>query len=114
MPTWVPVARAAKFPEVNKVYKRAGEGQGTGQGTPAAPNTNSSLLNSAPMGFLKTVQNFVRGNNPDGTSVGYPLPAWIRQTPGITNSSWQDYQVDVTNIPGVRPLRKDGKYVNAS
>ncbi len=114
MATWVSVVRAANFPEVIRVYKRAGRGQGTGQGTPTAPNTNSSLLTSAPKGFLTTVANAVRGQNPDGASVGHTLPTWLRAAPGAELGSWQDYQVDVKSIPGVRPLRKDGKYVNAS
>lgn len=116
---WVKVKKAATFPEVKRVYKRAGEGQGaslTGQAGPgSAPNSNSSLLMSAPQGFLQTVRRLVQGSNPNAADGGAPLPAWIRKPPGgvggaVLNFSWQDYQVDVTQIPGVRPLRSDGKF----
>lgn len=109
---WVPVYKAATFAEVKKVYKRAGRGQGTGQGTPTAPPGNSTMPTSAPLGFLETVREAVQGKNVDGTLVGHPLPAWIRVPPNVTKGSWQNYQVDVTNIPGVRVLRDNGKWVN--
>lgn len=196
-PNWIPLKRVCKFPNVLKVYKRAGWGQGTGQGIP--PTANSSALLSAPKGFLRTVANFFVNNgaesglnlqvlqtlaafaptgtagqfsftattgvvvgqtvkisgtyggtgsitgyvNPtsylvsvtNGTSTatlttlggaaivttsGTPsgltvtlagLPAWIRKSPGNNSNDWQDCQIDVTNIPGVRPLRKDGRWV---
>jgi hypothetical protein len=112
MATWVELAKAMTFPEVIKVYKKADRGQGTGQGTPLSPNPNSTMPTSAPRGFLATVRIAVQGQNPDQPLVGHPLPGWIRVPPGLTSTpSWQDYQVDVTNIPGVRPLRKDGKCI---
>ncbi len=107
MATWVPLKRAMKFPNILKVYKRAGRGQGTGQGIVAF--TNSGVLLSAQKGFLRTVQIFFQGE-----VVGQPstptLPAWIRKSPLSNSNDWQDCQVDVTAIPSVRPLRKDGRY----
>lgn len=106
---WVPVYKAATFAEIKKVYKRAGRGQGTGQGTYAGPPGNSTMPISAPKGFLRTVQIAVSGEN-----IAAPgnagLPSWIRQAPGVEKGSWQNYQVDVTAIPGVRPLRDNGKW----
>lgn len=95
MAIWVNLNRAAKFPEVMKVYKRAGRGQGTGQGATGAAG-------SAQKGFLVTVKRAVNESN------GAALPAWIRKSPGASND-WQDCQVDVTAIPGVRPLMVNGK-----
>ena len=37
-PCWVPLKRVLKMPEVLQVYKRAGRGQGTGQGLHGAPD----------------------------------------------------------------------------
>ena len=107
---WVPVYKAATFAEIKKVYKRAGRGQGTGQGTSAGPPGNSTMPFSQPKGFLETVREFVQGKLPGSVGVGAPLPAWIRQAPGVEKGSWQNYQVDVTAIPGVRPLRDNGKW----
>lgn len=87
MAIWVNLNRADKFPEVIKVYKRAGHGQG---GTEAQAK-----------GFLTTVRLAVTS--------GAALPAWIRKAPGASND-WQDTQVDVTAIPGVRKLRVNGKW----
>lgn len=87
MATWVNVNRAAKFPEVVKVYKRAGHGQG---GTEAQA-----------AGFLNTVRKAVTS--------GSALPSWIRKAP-LASNDWQDSQVDVTAIPGVRPLHTNGKW----
>jgi hypothetical protein len=196
-PLWVPFKRVVKFPNVLKVYKRAGWGQGTGQGIP--PIANSSALLSAPQGFETTVRNFfthsgaesglnlqvlqtltgvtitgtagqfgvtstqtlvvgqtvklagVYGGtgsitgyvNPTSyligatngtttmtlttlagaaivTTAGTPtgitytvagLPFWIRKSPLNNSNDWQDCQIDITNIPGVRPMRKDGRWV---
>jgi hypothetical protein len=96
MAIWVNLNRAAKFPEVQKVYKRAGRGQGTGQGATGAAG-------SAQKGFLTTVKRFVNESN------GAALPSWIRKSP-LASNDWQDCQVDVTNIPGVRPLDTNGKW----
>lgn len=98
MAIWVNLNRAAKFPEVNTVYNRAGRGQGTGQGVSGA-----STPGSAARGFLVTVKRFVN------ESSGAALPAWIRKSPTGSND-WQNCQVDVTAIPGVRPLNTNGKW----
>jgi hypothetical protein len=103
MAAWVNVNRAAKFPEVMKVYKRGGTGQGSyGVNTPQSQTTGNPT--SAPRGFLETVRFLVTQNI-------QALPAWIRKSPTGTND-WQDCQVDVTAIPGVRKLRAgNGKWV---
>lgn len=108
MATWVNVNRAAKFPEVMKVYKRGGWGQGAqGKQTAGQPQSGGTPT-SAPRGFLETVRAFVTGTN---GNVPVALPAWIRKSPLGTND-WQDAQVDVTAIPGVRPLTTGGKWRN--
>lgn len=81
MATWVPTNRAATFPEVINVYARAGGGQGSGK-----------------KGFLKAVKAAVLAGS-----------SWVRKAPGASND-WQDSQVDVTAIPGVRALRDNGKW----
>jgi hypothetical protein len=107
MAIWVNVNRAAKFPEVNRVNKRAGWGQGAqGQQTAGGTGQTSGNPISAPRGFLETVRAFVTGTN---GAVPVALPAWIRKSPLGTND-WQDAQVDVTAIPGVRPLNTNGKW----
>ena len=104
MAIWVDTNRAAKFPEVIKVYKRAGWGQGAqGQQTPGQPQ-NVGLPTSAPRGFLETVRKAV------SLSSGAALPSWIRYSPNNEAQSWQNSQVDVTAIPGVRPLDTNGKW----
>ena len=112
MAVWVPVKRAAKFPEVVRVYQKAGRGQGTGQGI-IATGPASSVLVSAPKGFVRTVALFFQGEIVQGASVP-TIPAWLRKSPGNNSNDWQDAQVDVTAIPGVRALRKDGKWAHAS
>lgn len=97
MAIWVNLNRAAKFPEVIKVYKRAGRGQGAG-GTVGGGSPASALG-----GFLTTVKRLVN------ESSGAALPAWIRKSPLGTND-WQEVQVDVTAIPGVRSLNTNGKW----
>src|SRR5262249_6029293 len=92
---WVNLNRAAKFPEVNKVYKRAGRGQGTGQGSDGA-----TVPASARLGFLSYVKRLVSEQS--------SLPAWIQKSPGGSND-WQNVKVDVTAIPGVRALMQNGK-----
>ena len=114
MATWISLKRACKYPEVERVYKRAGRGQGTAQ---AAPTYVLGTLQSAPKGFFRTVMNFVQGSNA-GNGLGPNLPAWIRlrtATLGTTQSipNWQNVQVDVTAIPGVRPLRDSGKWTKS-
>lgn len=95
MAIWVNLNRAAKFPEVIRVYKRAGRGQGTGQGSIGATSPPSATL-----GFLSYVKRLV--------SEQATVPAWIRKSPGAEND-WQNVQVDVTAIPGVRALNQNGK-----
>jgi hypothetical protein len=99
MATWVKVKEAATYPEVINVYARAGRGQGSTQGAGA------TTPKQAQKGFLATVKRFVNESN------GASLPAWIRRAP-LASNDWQDTQVDVTAIPGVRKLRANGKYVN--
>lgn len=101
MAIWVNLNRAAKFPEVMKVYKRAGRGQGSGQGTTGQSQTTGNPTSQA-RGFLMAVKRAV-------TEVsGAALPAWIRKSP-LGMNDWQNVQVDVTAIPGVRPLLVNGK-----
>lgn len=97
MAIWVNVNRAAKFPEVNAVYKRAGFGQGAGG------SAGGTTPKSAIGGFLQTVRKLVTLSN------GAALPSWIRKSP-LASNDWQDCQVDVTAIPGVRPLNTNGKW----
>jgi hypothetical protein len=106
MATWINVRKAAKFPEVIRVYKRAGRSQGSGQ---AVPSYGAGLLQSAPKGFLRTIQIFFQGESVQNASVP-TLPAWLRKKPLSNSNDWQDCQVDVTAIPGVRPLRDNGKW----
>lgn len=94
MAVWVNANRVASAPEVINVYSRAGRGQGTGQGVAGA-----STPKTAPKGFLMTIKRLVNESN------GAALPAWIRKSPGGGPNDWQNVQVDVTAIPGVRPLR---------
>ncbi len=96
MATWVNLNRAAKFPEVERVYKRAGRGQGTGQGSDGA-----TVPASARVGFLTYVKRLV--------SEQATVPSWVRKSPTGSND-WQNVQVDVTAIPGVRPLHTNGKW----
>jgi hypothetical protein len=104
MAIWVDVNRAAKFPEVVRVYGRAGFGQGALQsGSGVTQPYSGNPPNSAPRGFLETVRAYV------SLASGAPLPSWIRKSPGGGPGSWQDCQVDVTTIPGVRPLNTNGK-----
>ena len=200
-PNWVPLKRVCKFPNVLRIYKRAGRGQGTGQGavppfqqtlagfattgiagqvsftaatypvqvgqevlisgvyggtgsitgytnpttylvgatngtttatlttlaggalvsvagtatgiTVVANTSPPGTLLSAQKGFLMTVKIAVQGETLPGTGNPTPpaLPAWIRKNPLSNFSDWQDVQIDITNIPGVRPLRKDGRWV---
>src|ERR1700722_4945064 len=99
MATWINLRKVAKFPEVVKVYTKAGRGQGN--------TTNSSQTGgSAARGFLMTVKRFVN------ESSGAALPAWIKKDPGTAPSDWQNVKIDVTAIPGVRPLRDNGKWVS--
>lgn len=107
-PVWVPFKRVRKFPQVQRVYKRAGRGQGTGQGI-IATNPPSANLVSAQKGFERTIMNFFQG--PTAAQGGAPaIPSWLRKNPLSNSNDWQDCEVDITNIPGVRPLRKDGRY----
>lgn len=92
MATWVPLNRAAKFPEVIKVYQRAGGGMG---GTETAAK-----------GFLNYVRKLVQDAS---NGIAPTMPSWIRLDPGGGSASWQAAQVDVTSIPGVRALMQNGK-----
>ncbi len=110
-PCWVPIKRVLKMPNVLKVYKRAGRGQGTGQGVVAY--TNSGVLLSGQKGFLRTVQIWLQGETLSNAVTPGTLPAWIRFMPPLASSTPHDImtcQIDVTNIPSVRPLRKDGTF----
>lgn len=98
MATWVNANKAALFPEIIKVFGRAGRGQGSGQ------QAGATTPKHAKRGFLMDIKKVLSENS-------VPPQAWIRKAPGGSND-WQDAQVDVTAIPGVRPLRKDGKWVN--
>lgn len=99
MAVWVNVGRVATFPEVIKVYGRAGRGQGSTQ------SAGATTPGSAAKGFLQTVKRFVN----EGVQA---LPAWIRKCPQGSND-WQDCQVDIQAIPGVRKLRAtNGKWLN--
>lgn len=88
MATWVPVNKAAKFNEVINAYARAGGGQGNG------------TTGNAKRGFLLSVKRALAA-----------AAAWVRKPPTGAAYSWQDAQVDVTAIPGVRALRKNGKWI---
>lgn len=107
MAIWVNLNRAAKFPEVNKVYKKAGWGQGAGN-TVGQPQ-NVGTPTSAVKGFLNVVRYYVQAAS---RGVG-TMPAWIRLSPTGSND-WQDAQVNVSAIPGVRPLLANGKYQNSA
>jgi hypothetical protein len=112
-PCWVPLKRVLKMPNVLRVYKRAGRGQGTGQGIIATHPSRGTLI-SARKGFLRTVQIFLQGETllaaGGVTDAG---ASWIRKCPGGSNDI-MDCQIDVTNIPGVPALRKDGTWGLAS
>lgn len=105
MAIWVNVNRAAKFPEVMRTYKRASTGQGAYVPGNGVPPWTGNPPNSAPRGFLETVRFAVT------QSAGAALPSWIRKAPNGSND-WQDCQVDVTTIPGVRALNQNGKSKN--
>jgi hypothetical protein len=98
MATWISVKKASKFPEVINVYARAGRGQGSTQGAGA------TTPKQAQRGFLVTIKRLFNESN------GAALPSWLRKSPQGSND-WQDAQVDVTAIPGVRKLRANGKWV---
>jgi hypothetical protein len=93
MAIWVNVNRVAFFPEVIKVYGRAGRGQGSTQSAGATTPAH------APKGFLQTVKRAMS----EGVIA---LPAWIRPSPLGGPSDWQNAQIDITAIPGVPVLRK--------
>jgi hypothetical protein len=98
--------RAAKFPEVVRVYNRASSGQGALQnGSGVTQPYSGNPPNEAPRGFLYTVKRYVQG-----ASLGLlpVLPAWIQLSP-LGSNDWQNCKVDVTAIPGVRPLNTNGK-----
>jgi hypothetical protein len=90
------------------VYKRAGRGQGTGQGIIATGPSRQTLI-SGQKGFARTVQIFFQGETVQNASTP-TLPSWIRKSPLANSNDWQDCQIDVTNIPGVPALRKDGTW----
>lgn len=97
MAIWVNTNRAAKFPEVVRVYSRAGGGQGVAG--PTQPYSGNPP-NEAPKGFLTTVRLAIQS--------GAALPSWIRKSP-LGAGDWQNSQVDVTAIPGTRPMNTNGK-----
>lgn len=109
MAIWVNLNRAAKFPEVVKVYKRAGWGQGAAAAGQTTQPWSGGPPNSAVRGFLETVRAAVSSS----FSLGAALPSWIRKAPGLDGTNdWQNVQVDVTAIPGVRALNQNGKSKN--
>ena len=103
MAVWMSAKRASTLPEVKKVYKRAGTGQGAFGVQTAGQSQTTGNPTSAPRGFLETVRFLVTQNIA-------ALPAWIRKSP-LGSNDWQDCQVDVTAIPGVRKLTTGGKWV---
>lgn len=108
MAIWVNLNRAAKFPEVIKTYKRAGWGQGAFTNGQKTQPWSGGPPNSAVRGFLETVRAAVSS----AFSLGAALPSWIRKAPGIESGDWQNVQVDVLTIPGVRALNQNGKSKN--
>lgn len=101
MALWIKVKEASTYPEVMKVYKRAGGGQGTGQGSDGATTPASGRR-----GFLNYVRKlFTNASN----GLGPALPSWLKAAPSAPND-WQNALVDVTAIPGVRKLRDNGKW----
>lgn len=108
MAIWVALNRAAKFPEVIKVYKKAGWGQGNYAAGQKTQPWSGGPPNSAVRGFLETVRAAVSS----AFSLGAALPSWIRKSPGIESGDWQNVQVDVLTIPGVRALNTNGKSKN--
>lgn len=105
MALWIKVKEASTYPEVIRVFKRAGGGQGTGQGSGSGGVNGPTTPASAPKGFLNTVKKLFQDAS---NGLSPTLPAWIRQAPGTTG--WQNAQVDVTAIPGVRKLNDNGKW----
>ena len=106
MAVWMSAKRASTLPEVKKVYKRAGTGQGAFGVQTAGQSQTTGNPTSAPRGFLETIRFAVTQAN------GAALPAWIRKSPGTGSApDWQNCQVDITAIPGVRKLRlTNGKW----
>ena len=102
MALWIKVKEAATYPEVIKVYKRAGGGQGTGQGI-----AGGSTPASAPKGFLNVVRKLFEDAS---NGIAPTIPAWLKAAPGTAPGDWQNALVDVTAIPGVRKLRDNGKW----
>lgn len=102
MALWIRFKKVRLFPEVVKVYKRAGGGQGSGQGTIGA---------GSPKSGIKGFDNYVRTLFQDASRGLSPtLPAWLKASPGSLADDWQNCLVDVTAIPGVRVLRDNGKW----
>lgn len=104
---WIKVKEAMTYPEVIRVFKKAGGGQGAGNGFGAAGVNGPTTPASAPRGFLNAVRYYFQSAS-NGT--GQTLPAWLRAAPGSAPGDWQNSQVDVTSIPGVRQLRDNGKW----
>jgi hypothetical protein len=113
MATWVPFKRACKFPNILKVYKKGGRLQETPNANGLVAFTNSGVLLSAQKSFAQTVRIFFQGETAASPSTPN-LPAWIRKSPLSNSNDWQDCQVDVNAIPGVRPLRKDGTWTGTN
>lgn len=88
MAIWVAFKKVKNFPAVAKVYERAGHGQGQG-----ATGTNSKK------GFWYAVKAAVVAGS-----------AWVRSPPVLGKMvDFQDAQIDVTAIPNVAALQKNGK-----
>ena len=107
MATWIKVKEAATYPEVIRVFKRAGGGQGTGQGSGSGGANGPTTPASAPKGFLNTVRKLFQDAS---NGLSPTLPAWLKAAPGSAPGDWQNALVDVTAIPGVRKLRDNGKW----
>lgn len=88
MAIWVSFKKVKNFPAVAKIYERAGHGQG--QGTTGANNKK---------GFWYAVKAAVVAGS-----------AWVRSPPVLGKMvDFQDSQIDVTAIPLVPALQKNGK-----
>lgn len=87
MAIWVSFKKVKKFPAVNMIYERAGRGQGQG------PTPQSK------QGFWYAVKAALASG-----------ASWVRSPPVLGKMvDFQDAQIDVTAIPKVPALQKNGK-----
>lgn len=88
MAIWVSFKKVRHFPAVLKIYERDGGGMGQG-----AAGSNSKK------GFWKAVKAAIVAGS-----------AWVRSPPVLGKMvDFQDAQIDVTAIPNVPALQKNGK-----